>query len=427
MRKYECVLQDGAKDCGVSSLLTIIKYYGGSLPKEYLRNVTNTTNDGVNALSLVEAGRKIGFDAKGVSGDVLELHNSFLPCIAHVVLDNKYKHFVVVFEINRKKNYMVIGDSRCGVIKMSIDRFKKISTNTVIILKLIKELPTIKTSDSLKRSLVITFANNIKEISLICINSGLYTFLNIIVSFTFEFIIDKSLTQSSIDNLYILGAVISILYCLKNISLFYRNKLINYISHKFDYILINSSFSHILSLPYLYYKNRTTGEVISRFKDLNTIRSFINRFFCIISTDLISIIIFFIIMFRYQKHLTIYTIIPLSILLLYQILISPKKKKHIKSISHREDMINSYLIQGISNVDTIKGSHLEKRLIDKFMLNYKSFLEAIYSYNILLERYSFNKNNLNDISLLIIFGLGSYYVINGNLPLNNLIIYQLFF
>ena len=61
------------------------------------------------------------------------------------------------------------------------------------------------------------------------------------------------------------------------------------------------------------------------------------------------------------------------------------------------------------------------------MLNYKSFLEAIYSYNILLERYSFNKNNLNDISLLIIFGLGSYYVITGNLPLNNLIVYQLFF
>ena len=45
----------------------------------------------------------------------------------------------------------------------------------------------------------------------------------------------------------------------------------------------------------------------------------------------------------------------------------------------------------------------------------------------LLERYFFNKNILNDMSLLIIFGLGSYYVINGNLPLNNLIVYQLFF
>ena len=94
MRKYECVLQEGAKDCGVASLLTIIKHYNGSLPKEYLRNITNTTNDGVSALALIEAGIKLGFDTKGVEGDALELHNAFLPCIAHVILDNKYKHFV---------------------------------------------------------------------------------------------------------------------------------------------------------------------------------------------------------------------------------------------------------------------------------------------------------------------------------------------
>ena len=51
MRKYECEMQEGAKDCGVASLLTIIKYYKGYLPKEYLRSITNTTNSGVNALS----------------------------------------------------------------------------------------------------------------------------------------------------------------------------------------------------------------------------------------------------------------------------------------------------------------------------------------------------------------------------------------
>ena len=91
MRKYECVMQDGAKDCGIASLLTIIKYYNGSLPKEYLRHLTNTTKDGVNALSLIEAGKKLGFETNGVEGDILYLHNANLPCIAHVILDKKYK------------------------------------------------------------------------------------------------------------------------------------------------------------------------------------------------------------------------------------------------------------------------------------------------------------------------------------------------
>jgi ABC-type bacteriocin/lantibiotic exporter with double-glycine peptidase domain len=77
MRRYECVLQDGPKDCGVCSLLTIIKTRGGLVTKEYLRNLTNTTSNGVNALSLLEAGKKLGFYTQGVKGDVLKIISTF--------------------------------------------------------------------------------------------------------------------------------------------------------------------------------------------------------------------------------------------------------------------------------------------------------------------------------------------------------------
>ncbi len=271
------------------------------------------------------------------------------------------------------------------------------------------------------------FKINKKLLFSIVILTFSYFVLNVLTSFHFKYILEYSINYNLTKNIYYLSIIMIVFYFLKNISSLLRNILLSKWTIFFDNEITTNTYRQLLLLPYLYYKNRTTGEVISRFKDLNTIRSFINRFFCIITTDLISIIIFFIIMFNYQRTLTFYLIIPTVILLLYQFLISPKKRKCIKNISNKEDTINSYLIQGISNVDTVKGSHLEKRLIDKFSLSYKSFLESVYSYNILLERYFFNKNILNDMSLLIIFGLGSYYVINGNLPLNNLIIYQLFF
>ena len=229
MRKYECVLQDGAKDCGVASLLTIIKYYGGTVPKEYLRNITNTTNDGVSALDLIEAGRHLGFETKGVEGDVLELHNVNLPCIAHVVFDNKYKHFVVLFEINRKKNYLIIGDPGKGIIKLNIDDFKKISSNRFLIYQLHKPLPEIKTNDNVKKSLYYILFNNRADILSIFINSTIYLILNISTAFTFQFIIDKSITQNSYDNLFIIIILVSLLYSLKNASLYFRNKYVNFI------------------------------------------------------------------------------------------------------------------------------------------------------------------------------------------------------
>lgn len=33
------VLQDGVKDCGICSLLSVIRYYGGDVSKEYCENL----------------------------------------------------------------------------------------------------------------------------------------------------------------------------------------------------------------------------------------------------------------------------------------------------------------------------------------------------------------------------------------------------
>ena len=61
------VLQDGIKDCGICSLLSIIRYYGGDVSKEYLREITNTTKDGVSFYMLIEAAKSLGFEAIGMN------------------------------------------------------------------------------------------------------------------------------------------------------------------------------------------------------------------------------------------------------------------------------------------------------------------------------------------------------------------------
>ena len=206
-----------------------------------------------------------------------------------------------------------------------------------------------------------------------------------------------------------------------------KNILLNKWLSIFDLETTTITYKQILLLPYLYFKNRTTGEIISRFKDLNTVRSFICNLFTTLGTDLISIIIFSIIMVKISKELTIIVLIIIFITTIYTILFNKKKKKLLKEIAKGEDTINSYLIQGVSNVDTIKGSHLEKRIIDKFSINYKVFIEKIYNFKLKIETYSFVGNNSNDLLLVIIYGLGSYLVIKNKLPLSNLIVYQSFY
>ena len=133
--KYPFVKQKDLKDCGVCSLLMIVKYYGGEISKEYLREITNTTKQGVTAYNLIEGSKKIGFNGVGVNGDITELKENHIPCIAHVILKKSYQHFIVIYKIDHKKKKLIIADpNNSNITHMTFEEFNKITTNNYILL-----------------------------------------------------------------------------------------------------------------------------------------------------------------------------------------------------------------------------------------------------------------------------------------------------
>ena len=110
----EIVNQDGIKDCGICCLLSIIRFYGGEVPKEYLRELTHTTKEGVSLYNLLEGAKELGFDAVGLTGNLEDINVNNLPCIVHFIVNKNYKHFVVLYEINMKKQEVTLMDPAKG-------------------------------------------------------------------------------------------------------------------------------------------------------------------------------------------------------------------------------------------------------------------------------------------------------------------------
>lgn len=420
------VLQDGIKDCGICCLLSIIRYYRGEVSKEYLREITSTTKDGTSFYNLIEGATAIGFDAKGLTGKLEEINVNNLPCIVHFIVNKSYKHFVVLYKINKNKKQVYLMDPAKGKKIISFSEFNLLTSNNYLFLKPIKQLPVIKKKNIIYKKLNNIIKQNKILVILITILTFSYFLLNILVSFHFKYILEFSINYNITNNLLVINYILLILYFLKNLNNLLKNLLMNKWILTFDNETTLKTYKQILLLPYLYYKNRTTGEVVARFKDLNTIRVYLSNFFSTISTDLISIIVFGIILFNYNIYLTCLIFFISFLIFLVTYFFSITKKKLQLKISKYEDKINTYLIEGISNVDTIKGSHLEKRLIDKFSYKYKNFLDTIYNYSLINEIFLYLKNNLSDIIHMLIYGLGSYYVIKNKLSLSSLIIYQLF-
>ena len=93
MKKISYVKQTDLKDCGVACLLAIMKYYGGYATKEYLREITKTTREGVSVYDLVEGSKILGFETKAIKGDILTIKED-IPLISHVIMNN-LGHFII--------------------------------------------------------------------------------------------------------------------------------------------------------------------------------------------------------------------------------------------------------------------------------------------------------------------------------------------
>ena len=67
------VLQQGASDCGVACLLSIIRFYGGDSTLEHLRELSGTSIQGTSLLGLQQAATKLGFQAEAFEVEDLEV------------------------------------------------------------------------------------------------------------------------------------------------------------------------------------------------------------------------------------------------------------------------------------------------------------------------------------------------------------------
>ena len=103
MFKRNLVIQEDYKDCGPACLAMIIKHYKGNVNIFKLKELCKTNKNGTNAYNLIEASKKCGFEAYGIRCNVNEFNkNMILPCIAHVVIDNSYTHYVVIYKVDNK-------------------------------------------------------------------------------------------------------------------------------------------------------------------------------------------------------------------------------------------------------------------------------------------------------------------------------------
>lgn len=418
------VKQEGIKDCGASCMLSIIKFYKGNINIEYLKEMTNTTKQGVTFFGMKKAFEELGFNATGMHIDDIFLLENLTPSIAQIRIDNKFNHFVVIYQINPKKKSITIMDPAFGVKVLKLEEFLKLWTNKVLIVKKQKEVPNFVQSNKV--------INIVKEILLtsklvilnIFILAFISTFFAIINSYYFTLIIDEILITNDINNLVILVIIFMLMSLIKSFSNIYKEQISFHLSKKIDYFLITNVYNHILLLPYTYFKNKSTGEIISRINDLSYVRNVLIKLILTCLIDLVLVIVTSCILINISYLLFIVSLITILSYLIITIICSRIFKKYINDNQEKGAEINSYLVQSFSTYDSIKGTNSELSHINKFKDKYKYLINSIFKFHNFYCLYNNIKEIINSLVIIILIGIGTKLVMDNVITLGQLITFN---
>lgn len=420
MLKYPFVKQEGLKDCGVACLLMIIRYYKGNLSIERLRDLTRTNKNGTSAYNLINAANQIGFEARGIRCDLSDFGNVILPCICHVVIDDSYKHFIVVYEINYEKGYLLVADPGMSVRKISFDYFTKIWSGVVITLYPVSSIPykkDVKISEFIYKN-IIRFKS---ELTLLIVLSFLIICLKIISSFYFKLVLDGvRISKNYLKTLFFVFLLLSI---TKNIINYLRNKFLIILNSKLDFSLTLDAFKRIVSLPYHYYHNRTSGEIISKMNDLGNSRDVISKVCVCLFIDLPIVIISSIFLFKMNYTLSFIVLIIFVFYLFLSFIYNKIYTKYICDIKNKKEQINSFMFESINGFETVKGINIEGKIIDNFNRKYTHLLNKIYLLQGHLNTQGIFKDLVNDVGNIFIIFIGSLLVFDNKFDIGSLVTY----
>ncbi len=416
MNKKYITRQEDVKDCGGACISSIVKYFDGYIPMEIIKQDTLTNKEGTTAFHMVKALRKYGFDVDGYKIENILDEKIVLPAIAHLILPNNFHHFVVIYKIDKKHKTILLMDPAKGYKTLSIKEFLNLWSKVIIIMKPKHKIARYQKPKSLVNLFLNLFVENKKLLLVILLISIFFIILSLLSSFYIKLVLNN--LNSHFLKIIILFFLITI---LKSGFEYIRNNYQNKLNTDTDEKVISSFLNHLFFLPLEYVKNKTTGEIITRIRELNNIKNLFSKIFINSFLDFFLTISAMFLIYKINSKVFLILCLIILIYFILSLVFGSKLRKNMESLIDDETNFNSYLVENIDGLETIKNNNQVNTCLKKTNDKFLKYLNNNYLFNKILNRQEFLKNILSEIGVFIIITSSLYYIYLGKMNTLDLI------
>lgn len=451
IKKFPHYKQADSKDCGPTCLKIIAKHYGKTLNIQTLRQLSETTREGSNLLTLSEAAETIGFRTLGVKISAEKLQEAPLPCILHW---NK-NHYVVLASLNpskggKLKNFLkklfgfksspyggwgaYISDPGHGLLEYTEEEFLKfwIGNNATAqteegIALLLEPTPKFYQSEfeeqenNVFKSPLRGLGAYIKPYKsfIIQLAIGLLagSLLQLIFPFLTQSIVDVGIQNQNIHFVYLVLIAQLLLFFGKTALEYIRSWILLHLSTRINISLISDFFIKLMNLPISYFDVRMTGDIMQRINDHSRIERILTTSSLSVLFSMINMVIMGGVLAYYNLQIVTVFFIG-SILYFFWVVLFLKRRKDLDYKRFSEvSQEQSKVMELINGMQEIKLHNAEKQ--KRWGWEYiQARLFRVSMKSLVLEQtQTIGSNFINELKNIIIVFLSAKLVIDGDITL----------
>lgn len=416
--------QQDTKDCGVACIATILKHYKTEIPIHKLRELSGTNLEGTTAFGLKKTFETLNFDCPAINTDkdVWQEKNLPLPLIAHIIVENKYMHYVVVYGL--RENTLLIFDPAKGKLKKTIMEFSNEWTG-VLLLPTPKDdyHPSKEKVAGLESFLPIIFSQ--KNIVFQIVLASLFIILfGIVSSYYFQGILDYFVPNQARSTLNIVSVGLIGIYVFRVLFEYSRNYLLLILGQRMSITIMLRYFKHVLTLPMSFFATRKSGEIISRFLDANKIVDALASATLSVFLDIVMVLIVGATLAIQNLNLFFITLASLPFYLVSILVFVKSYEKANQAEMNAGATLNSSIIESLKGIETIKAYNGEEKVYSRVDKEFIRLMKKSFRTTMLDNVQQGIKHAIQLISSAFILWIGSFYVMDGTISLGQLITYN---
>jgi HlyB family type I secretion system ABC transporter len=418
-RRVPVVRQLAAADCGAAALGMVLAYFGKHVALDELRQALGSGRDGASATGILSAGRAHGLRGRGVRVDIEGL--GALPRGA--ILFWEFSHFVVFEGANAKRVRVV--DPSSGYRTVPMDAFRRAFTGVALVFEPAESFERATGAKPKKTAGLLKQVLERRDLLVrILVASAMVQVLSAAMPLLTGVLLDRVVPYKDYSLLFILAVGYSVFQLSNVAASFLRAHLFIHLRTQMEVRFTLRFLDHLVDLPYSYFQQHTSGDLMVRLGSNNAIREILTSALLSTVMDGTMAGIYLLMMIVASAPLTLAVVALAAARLGLLAVIRWRQRQFLAESLENQARSQTYQMEMLSGMETLKAMGLEHRAAENWSNVFIDGLNISIRRSRLDALFGVLLSLLGSVNTLVLMFYGAYLVLQGTLSVGTMMAFN---